>query len=771
MTATHLTSSRRFELRPGREEVMDAGLVVVLTAIALVGFRTSFSGWNFFAVGLAGSVLGVLIAHLANALRQPVIVLAGMTLATFFLLGGAVALRTAPQGDALPTWPTLHGLATLGVHGWKELLTTLPPADDRGPLLVLPYLLGIFAGSASFSLARRTRFSFAPVGALFLVLAVVILLGTTTPAAQALQGGGFGLIALGWAALRSRRLRPATRTGSGRVARIATTGVLLCTALAGSLVLGPALPGAGAHHRTVLRSYVHPPTNVGQYPSPLAAFRKYTAWKKDTLYAKTLFTVSGLPTRTPVRIATLDAYNGLVWAAANRPDSTNLAPDTFLKVGSSIASPTPGTRRAMTVTIGAGYSDYWLPTAGAVSGVRFAGPHAADLTTNLRYNMATGTGVVPERIQQGDRYTMQVVLSDDTVLKSSDQLLVTSDPSGGTAGFLSSYAQQWSGKSNSQTAAVLDLAAYLFRNGKYTNGEAGFEYYLPGHSQFRLKQFATGVLPGAILVGDDEQYAAAYALMIEALGTPARVVLGATPEADGVVRGKDVHAWVEVQLADRSWRTIQTHTFMDNTAPNKSQQPQDVTKNAQIVPPPPAGRPRSSLDDATQDNSSASTKPAKKNPSLLSSIHLPAWVVAAAKYVGGPILLLVALGLAIVTAKAVRRRIRKRSGSPLRRLTTGWRELVDHARDLGNPIPERRSTRREQGRSLDSFGIRGLANLADAYVFGPGMPSEQDAAHYWASVLRARKQMSGTVGRWRRLRAAVSLASWRPARLVPDNRT
>jgi hypothetical protein len=770
MTSVGVTSGRRFELHPGRAEVVDAGLVIVLSAIALIGFRTSFSGWNFFAVGLVGSVLGVLIAHLANALRQPVIVLVGMTLAAFFLLGGAVALRTAPDANALPTWPTMHGLATLGVHGWKELLTTLPPADDRGPLLVLPYILGIFAGSTGFSLARRTRLSYAPVGALFLVLAVVILLGTQAPAAQALQGGGFGLIALGWVALRSRRLRPATRNGAGRMARIVTSGILLCLALAGSLVLGPALPGAGAHRRTVLRSYVHPPANIGQYPSPLAAFRKYTAWKKDTLYARPLFTVSGLPDRTPVRIATLDAYNGTVWAAANRPESTNLTPDTFQKVGSSIASPASGTRRTMTVTIDAGYSDYWLPTAGAVSGVRFADPHAADLTTNLRYNMATGTGVVPERMQQGDRYTMRVILPGDTVLKPSDQLLVVSDPSGGTAGFLSSYAQQWSGRSSSQTAAVLELARYLHQNGKYSNGEAGFEYYLPGHSQFRLKQFATGVLPGAILVGDDEQYAATYALMIEDLGIPARVVLGAVPGADGVVRGRDVHAWVEVQLADRSWRTIETGTFMSNTAPSKQQQPQQEPKAGQIVPPPAAGRPHSSLDDAAQDNSSAA-KPAKKSSNLFSSIQLPAWLVATAKYVGGPILLLLALALASIAAKAVRRRIRRHRGSPLRQLTTGWRELVDHARDLGTRVPERRTTRREQGRSLDSLGILGLANLADAHVFGPGLPSEQEAASYWAGVLRARKQMSGTVGRWRRLRAAVSLASWRPSRLVPDNRS
>jgi hypothetical protein len=359
-----------------------------------------------------------------------------------------------------------------------------------------------------------------------------------------------------------------------------------------------------------------------------------------------------------------------------------------------------------------------------------------------------------------------VTLPRDTSLKGSDQLLGLSDPSDGAAGFLSSYAHQWSAKdAGSQTAAVFAIGNYLKNTGQYSNGEAGYEYYLPGHSQYRLKQFASG-LPPVALVGDDEQYAAAYALLIEDLGTPARVVLGALSTSDGLIRGQDIHAWVEVQMLDHSWRMISTDTFMKHDRPAKLQKPQQPPPGGKVVPPPTGGRPHSSLDDANQDNSSSSATPAKKKAaSGLNSIRLPGWLVATAKYVGGPLLVFLTLGAMSIAAKAVRRRLRRHRGTPLRQLSTGWQELVDHARDLGVQVPQRRVTRREQGRGLEGLGVGALAYLADSHVFGPGSPTEQDAAHYWQRVLMARRQMSGTVGRWRRLRAAVSLVSWRANRL------
>ena len=67
--------------------------------------------------------------------------------------------------------------------------------------------------------------------------------------------------------------------------------------------------------------------------------------------------------------------------------------------------------------------------------------------------------------------------------------------------------------------------------------------------------------------------AAAYALMIQDLGVPARVVVGVPSlPSGGEVEGSDVAAWVEVQANDRSWLTIPTNEFINkiNNAPNKT---------------------------------------------------------------------------------------------------------------------------------------------------------------------------------------------------------
>jgi hypothetical protein len=122
----------RGTLLPRRADLVDGGFLLVLAAIALSGFSTTYSGWNHVAVGLSGVVLGVLVEHLANVLDQPVITLAALTVATFFLAGGAVVLRSQAIGGVLPSAGTVCGLAEGSVNGWKQLLTTLPPVDGRG---------------------------------------------------------------------------------------------------------------------------------------------------------------------------------------------------------------------------------------------------------------------------------------------------------------------------------------------------------------------------------------------------------------------------------------------------------------------------------------------------------------------------------------------------------------------------------------------------------------------------------------------------------------
>jgi hypothetical protein len=58
-----------------------------------------------------------------------------------------------------------------------------------------------------------------------------------------------------------------------------------------------------------------------------------------------------------------------------------------------------------------------------------------------------------------------------------------------------------------------------------------------------------------------------------------------------------------------------------------------------------------------------------------------------------------------------------------------------------------------------------LANRADASIFGAGQPTEEEVREYWVIVDGSLKEISGTVGFWRRQRARFS-----PRSLLADGR-
>ena len=109
-----------------------------------------------------------------------------------------------------------------------------------------------------------------------------------------------------------------------------------------------------------------------------------------------------------------------------------------------------------------------------------------------------------------------------------------------------------------------------------------------------------------------------------------------------------------------------------------------------------------------------------------------------------------------------RRHRRRRADAVSARFVGAWRELVDHARDLGQAVPLGPTvTRREQSVGIVSGQAGSLARRADGFVFGPSVPVAAAAATYWESVDAERRAMSQEVGRWQRFRAATSLRSLR----------
>ena len=299
-------------LVPGRDARVDLACTAALVLLTLVGFRTTYYGWAWLAVGLVGVVLGLLVSHFVTLRRRPAVLTV-----VYLLLGGPVAVREGLVGGVLPTAGTVVDLAVTAVRGWRTLLTSLPPVDSRGPLMALPFLFGMAGAATAYTVARRWRPAAAALAVPLALLALSIVLGTLTPASVALQGAAFGLVAIGWAALRAGRERRMLASGVGRATRSATAVGLLALALLGGLLLGPHLPGADDAQRTVWRTALEPPFDVTQLPSPLAGFRQYTEPNPSELFDRTLFDVAGLPAGTPVRLATLDSFDGSVWGAGD----------------------------------------------------------------------------------------------------------------------------------------------------------------------------------------------------------------------------------------------------------------------------------------------------------------------------------------------------------------------------------------------------------------------------------------------------------------------
>lgn len=779
------TRVRAHHLLPDRHSWIDLGFTVVLSAIALSALGTSFTGSGYLVVGLLGVLVAAVVAHLTRAAGWPIISAVVICLVVFFLLGGPLCLRSLGDTSVLPGPSTLARVADQAIFGWKDLLTTLPPIDGDGPLLVLPWLAGMLAGLVGVGLAhlpvrRAWLAALLPVLGMTVVLAGAIVVGVRHPQSLLLQGAVFAGLALAWLAVRARRAGAAVQGGTTSYVRGAGAVVMLALAAAVAFPAS-ALVGGDDAERVVARNWVEPPFDIGRYPSPLAGFRQYVDLKGRTnaqnVYDKTLFDVDGVAAGTLVRIATMDRYDGMVWGATDNA-LPGPADDSFQRVSSTIDNPVEGKPVDVTVTLGEGYRGVWLPTVGALTSMHFQTGDTRARAEVFRYNLATSTAVVPTGLQPGDRYSFTAVEPDDSLTPETVGSADTTGLPPGAA-FVQGPTEKWTEKAGSDPMRrVFAAAEHLRTEGRYSDGVGRTErIYVAGHSVWRLSD---EFVNAPQIVGNDEQYAATMALIANDIGVPARVVLGATVPEGGRVTGKDVSAWVELRAADGSWRTLPTEAFMSTTPPADRVPETNTPMSGTVIPPPNPIPPPSDAgeqSDADLKERKATRKKAQEDEEGLIA-GLPTWVGTVLTYVGGPLLVAALLLGAVVGLKALRRHRRRSADSASARFVGAWRELVDHARDLGQMVPLGPTvTRREQSVGIVSGRAGSLARRADSFVFGPGVPEEAAAATYWESIDAERRAMSQEVGRWQRVRAAVSLrslgvrgvrpADWR-SRRTPD---
>ncbi|MGW9346047.1 hypothetical protein ACWGR3_31385, partial [Streptomyces albidoflavus] len=195
----------------------------------------------------------------------------------------------------------------------------------------------------------------------------------------------------------SRRSTPADRC------RTALGAGMLAAAVAVAVAIVPF--AARGVEREVLRTAVGPDVDLSAEVSPLAQYRAlYDADRADDV----LFTVEAaggaLPER--VRIATLDAYDGEVFRSGGEGA---VDAGRFVRVPSSLDAGA-GARVAAGIDVET-WDGIWMPTAGRLETVDFAGERAASLADRFYYNAASSAGVQTAGggLRAGDGYVVRGV--------------------------------------------------------------------------------------------------------------------------------------------------------------------------------------------------------------------------------------------------------------------------------------------------------------------------------------------------------------------------
>lgn len=742
-----------------RRWILDLTATAVLVLVAVLGFQPTFGGLSFLPAAVGGIVIGLTIAAVAAWRGWGILTISGLVVAAYFVFGGALALPHTALLGVVPTLDTLQQLALGTVTSWKQMLTTVAPVSAADGHLLVPFLLSLVTATATASLALRLRqvaWALLPVGAL---LMLVIALGTPEAAFPLVQGLVFAVVGTAWLALRQiwapqnsavsvGDVDPTRATHMRRRRLIAGAAVL---AIAGGAGVATSAIAAPAQPRHVFRDVIIPPFDVRDYPSPLQSFRKNVRDDAD----ETMFTVQGLPDDARIRTAVMDDFDGMVYNVADGGPTSSSA---FSPLRSDMSPDAEGVPVTLKIAVGQ-YAEVWVPTAGALAEIGYSGERAEELRRGTYVNVETGTAVATPRLQRGDEYTVGAVIPavpDDDQLAEVDFGVVAQPKQSNVPEELAALAAETVASAESPIEQVRALEAFLAEGGFFSHGLEGEVISRAGHTSERI----TTLIGGDQMIGDDEQYAVAMALLAGELGIPARVVMGYYPdeeekgEAVFAATGDDVHAWVEVNFDGVGWLPFDPTPPEDQIPNDQNTKPRTDPQPQVLQPPPPPQEPVDLPPTLPDDRESEDE-----------TLNI-AGIIGVILLIGGITLAILAVLMSpfilIGAWKAARRRSRRTAARPADRISGGWDELTDRAVDYGARLAPG-GTRPEEAAAvaatLDVPHVATLARRADVEVFGPTDPTPEDVDAFWSEVETIVGTLGEKAGFWKRMKARLSLRS------------
>lgn len=806
MRTRQSAQSRAYLLSTG---LFAIGFVVLSTAMVWPIYKTPYL-FVTTALALVGAV-GIALLYTVRSWSLFRISLAAIV---YFVVLGVPA--TTPEAfSSLPSFFT-GWLDTISsaIFGWKQLVTISLPVGTYQSLLV-PYFILIFLTTAiSLTVAwNRPRQFWVVVPLMGLPVVFAIAFGALDVSTRFTIGGvtlpislgmlaGFVELALAvsymtWGIAHSRNSARegsllATASRQTRNKRLRRTGIKVAVFSAAGVVIFALVSTAGiSPSRTVLRSAVDPRIERLMPVSPLSLYRE--AYTNPDLYSATWlkFTSAGeLPER--IRLAVLPYFDGQVFRVVpvgGEKDENSV----FSRVPTAInPEHQGGTLTDISVVMGEN-SGLWMPSVGGLNSVTFEGKNQADLTDGFFYNRATNAGIVIPELSAQDTFVLHAYVGEQTpqLATAGPDQLNTTDPT-----LIPESLTKWvdlqgvSGDGNGLETLIKRLRArgYLSHsltapaaesgNSAWTTALPGYSFKpsLAGHSTGRVgdlfqqlidkQQTASDQTNDALLVaavGDDEQFAAAAALLANYLGYNSRVVVGfhtvdikqdgyVIPACEeGICTGANLTAWVEIETND-GWVAVETTPQYKNPIAPESQDRQDPQNPTQVDPQNASNLPPPEADPANGDAG---------NNATTDSVDLT-WLVDLLKNIAIVLLLvgvLISPFALIIGSKIHRRKVRRNNETTTYAIAGAWEEFVDTAIDYGYSLPQAQ-TRTELVRSYGLPRALRLAELTDVAVFGPKVASPSAVQEAWDEADVLRLNMREASPRTRRIIATLSLKSF-----------
>ena len=435
-----------------RSLALDALVIIGMTAAILSILDDTFAGRSYLVAGMAPVVLLVGMALWARRLHEGGWWFTLGALVLFPPFGALAALRE-PGPYLVPTVSTMSRLLAAIVDAPTTLVSTVPPVEPAGTVMLVPYLIGFLAAMPAAWLAFASTRPLAPAVPLVLALAATIPIGVLVPTLLMSRGLVVGLVVVTWVVVRDRR-RETSAGPTGGSPGAAVTAVLTVALMSG--VVAVLLPGGDPSDRVLLR---------GRTES-LSAFSARTPLVPagDGRDDIRLFRATGVPDGRRLRFVALDLYDGSGWVAAEEsPGSEGYG--SFKRIGEDVRPLHPGGTTVVQVKLLPGYDSDWLPMLGELTRIDFRFNPGRTEVSRIRYNQATSSAMVIGGVDVRDEYTFESVPGRESFGRRDPTRDATDDQRQPAGAFLDPYLESFDRDELLPLERVLLLARYLRVNG------------------------------------------------------------------------------------------------------------------------------------------------------------------------------------------------------------------------------------------------------------------------------------------------------------------